>query len=423
MRTARQHAAISLFPDSHAEVTMKQPRHARPSLEQLEDRWCPAVTAAVKNGILTVAGTPAASTDTVLVKETAANTFEVDDGSTVVASGLTGATSVKLSLIGSTDIVSVDLGGNTLAGNLCASLGSTSTTLTVFDGSISGRLKVSGQGSGDAVTLGGTGTTLTVADDSSVNLGTQAGNSVTVLSGVTFSGDLFIAAASATIDGTVDGDLSVNSSPHGFGGGGCGGGFGDVGGFGGGARFGGGCGGHSQGGSSSSTTSSSLTLGSTASVGGNLSFAASGTSDSVDIAGKVSGNLRVTMLGSTETATLESTASVGGKAAFAFGNGTDTLSLAGTIGTSGNTGTALTVTAGSGANKVSILDSAVINGGARIRLGSGANAVSLQDSATVTGTFALKAGSASTFHGSTQTNHPTLDLSGFQGTQDNSANP
>src|SRR5689334_14499377 len=134
---------------------MKQHSQARPSLEQLEDRWCPAVTASVKNSVLTVAGTPASSTDTILVKETAANTFEVDDGSTVVASGLT-ATSVKLNLSGSTDIVSVDLEGNTLAGSLSANLGSTSTTLTVADDSISGRLTVSGRGTGDAVTLGST---------------------------------------------------------------------------------------------------------------------------------------------------------------------------------------------------------------------------------------------------------------------------
>jgi fibronectin-binding autotransporter adhesin len=386
---------------------MKQPLRARPSLEPLEDRWCPTVTASVTNGVLTVAGSPAAATDTVLVKETAAGTFEVDDGSTVIASGLTTVTSVKLGLTGATDIIDVDLGGNTLSGNLSAALGTTATTLTVADGTISGNLAVSGQGSADSVTVGGTGTTLTVAKDSSINLGSQAGNSVTVLSGATFSDDLFIAAASVTVNGTVGGNLDVSSTAAG---GSCGGGFGFFRGF----------AGHGAHGSASS--SSSLTLGSTGSVGGNLDFSANGSSDSVDIAGTVSSSLKVKLTGTTETATLESTASVG-KADFTFGNGTDTLTLAGTIGASGGTGTVLSVTAGGGANTVSILDSAVINGSAWVKLGSGTNAVSLHDSATVTGTFALKAGTATTLHGSTQTNHATLDLTGFKGTQDSSPNP
>jgi hypothetical protein len=52
-----------------------------------------------------------------------------------------------------------------------------------------------------------------------------------------------------------------------------------------------------------------------------------------------------------------------------------------------------------------------------------ANAISLHDWAAITGTFTLKAGAASTFHGSTQTNHPTLDLTRFKGTQDGGPNP
>src|SRR5579885_2520450 len=225
---------------------MKERQSARPSLEQLEARWCPAVTASVKNGILTVSGTPASSADTILVKETAANAFEVDAGSTVVASGLTGVSTVKLALTGSTDVVSVDLGGNTLSGSLTANLGNTNTTLTVADGTISGALRVSGGSSGtDTFTLGGSGTTLTVADDSSVKLSTQAGNSVDVLSGVTLSDDFFASAASVTlesgatvtdtfkatgstvtVDGTVGGNLDVNGGPVGLGGCGGFGGFG-----------------------------------------------------------------------------------------------------------------------------------------------------------------------------------------------------
>ncbi len=418
---------------------MKERQRARPSLEQLEDRWCPAVTASVKNGILTVSGTPASSADTILVKETAANAFEVDDGSTVVASGLTGVSTVKLALTGSTDVVSVDLGGNTLSGSLTANLGNTNTTLTVADGTISGALRVSGGSSGtDTFTLGGSGTTLTVADDSSVKLSTQAGNSVDVLSGVTLSDDFFASAASVTlesgatvtdtfkatgstvtVDGTVGGNLDVNGGPVGLGGCGGFGGFGRRGSLF--APFGGTRGGFA--GSGSGQTSTALTLGSRGSVGGNLNFSGNGSSDSMDIAGTVSGAANVRLSGSSESATVESGASIGQSANFVFGNGTDSLTVAGTIGTSGYTGTLLTVSVGGGANTLSTLDSAAINGSARIRLGSGTDTVSLQDSATVTGTFTLTGGASSTFHGSTQTNHPTLSLTNFKGTQDSSPNP
>src|SRR5205823_2804271 len=124
------------------------------------------------------------------------------------------------------------------------------------------------------------------------------------------------------------------------------------------------------------------------------------------------------------TATLASGSGVGGRADFVFDGGDNTLSVAGTVGTSGNTGTALTVTAGNGANTVNVVGSAVINGGAKVRLGSGANNVSLEDAATVTATFTLKAAAASKFHGSAQpATHATLDLSGFKGTVDSSPNP
>jgi hypothetical protein len=169
--------------------------------------------------------------------------------------------------------------------------------------------------------------------------------------------------------------------------------------------------------------STSFTLGSSGSVADNLYLFSHGNGDSVDIAGKVSGRAVVRMFGNYSTATVEDGASIGERADFAFGNGTDSLTLAGTIGTTGNTGTALTVTAGRGANTVQILGTAVINGDARLRLGSGANVISLHDAATVTGTFALRAGNASAFDGSVQPNHKTLDLSAFKGTQNNGQNP
>jgi hypothetical protein len=394
---------------------MNQRYRTRPSVEQMEDRWCPTVTASVKNGILTVAGTPTNATDLIQVKETAANTFEVDEAGTVVASGLT-ATSIKLNLSGTSDLVSVDLGGNTLAGSLVANLGNTSTNLTMADGTISGALNVSGRGT-DTVTLGSTDTTLSVARDSAVDLDNSTTAIVDVLSGVSFTDDLFASGTSVTLaaGATVKDWLAIQGGRSGV--------TANVNGtVGGGLIVKGGFGGFC-GGSSSTTSTTSLTFGSTGSVGGSLFFASGGTNDNLDIAGKVSGGVKAVMLGSNETATLESGASIGGRADFLFGKGTDSLMIAGTIGASGNTKTALSVETGNGGNTIEIPGSAVINGSVRIRLGSGTNTVSLHDPATVTGTFTLKDGTATTFHGSTQTNHPTLDMTGFKGTQDSSANP
>jgi hypothetical protein len=395
---------------------MRQLAYSRPTLEHLENRWAPTILASVKNGILTVSGAADNSTDTVLVKETSANTFEVDDvtsggSSTVVASGLTDVNSVRLNLTGTSNILSVDLGGNTLAGSLIANLGNTNNSLSVADGTISGSLRVRGGSGTDAVTIGSADTTLTVAHDSSVRLESLSGDSIKVLSGVTFQDDLSGSAASTTLNQ----GSTVQDSLHVFGGGG------DSsvtvnGTVGGNLSVGGGFCHHDQAGSTS------LTLGASGSVGGNLYFSGSGASDNLDIAGTITGNAFVRMFGSNNSATVESTASIGG-ADFRFGNGSSALTLAGTIGTSGSTGTVLRVSTGNGADTVTFSASAVINGNARVRLGSGADNVSLKDSAIVTGTFALQGRAASSFHGSATTNHPTLDLSAFKGTTDSSPNP
>jgi hypothetical protein len=387
---------------------MKLRSRARPTLERLEDRWCPTISAVVKHGVLTVSGAAVNPTDTVLVKETAPNTFEVDDNGAPVATGLANVSSIKLKLTGASNVISVDLGGNTLTGSLTAYLGKTNNTLSIADGTISGRLAVLGGSGTDSVTLGNVDTTLTVARDSAVLLGSQTGNSVEVSTGVTFSDDLAASGATVALDsgstvsdwlGVAGGSITVNGTV-------------------GGSLVAGG-----EFGEHRATGSTSLTLGSTGSVAGSLYFFGHGSGDSVDIAGTVSGRAEVRLFGNNSTTTVEKGASIGGRADFVFANGTDSLTLAGTIGTAGNTGTALTVRGGNGATTVDILGTAVINGDARLRLGSGANQVSLHDPATVTGTFALKAGAASTFHGSVQPNHKTLDLTAFQGTQDNSPNP
>jgi hypothetical protein len=419
---------------------MKQQLRARLSLEPLESRWCPALTAGVSHGLLTISGAAASPSDTITVKETAANTFEVDDNGTAVSTDLANVNSVRINLSGSAGhILNVDLGTFTLSGNLSINLGGGTNALNVSDGSITGRLSIAGGSGTDTVDLGGTGT-LSVGKNTLVDLGAPADNSLTVQSGVTLSGslvtggvnnvtlaqgssvarDLLIfggnSGSTVDVEGSVGRDLAVVNPFF-------------------------------AGNQQSSTT---LTLGSTASVGndliflnarsnafnsqlttaagstigGSLYYLGSGKGDVVDLAGSVAKNALLDMRGGNNQVTLESGATISGAAGFFFGNGDNALKLDGTIGTSGSTATTLFVAAGSGSNTVTLDPTATVNGSARIRLGSGNNTLDLHDAATITGTLTAKGGgnSSSTFHGSTTTSHPNLNVTGFPNT-DGSANP
>jgi hypothetical protein len=411
---------------------MKQPLRARPCLEQLEARWCPALTATVNNGILTVTGAAASPSDTITVKETVANTFEVDDNGTAVSSGLSNVNSVRIALTGTAGhILDVDLGTFTLAGNLSVNLGGGTNTATVTDGTISGRLTVLGGSGTDAVTLGGTGT-LSVGKDTLIGFGAAGNDSLTLDSGVSLSGNLITedannltlakgssvaktlpilgGSAGNTIDveGTVGQDLAV-LNPF----------------------FGG-----------NQQSSTALTLGAAASVGQDLVFInspfgnglgsqlttkagskvghdlvylGSGQGDVVDLAGSIGNNAVLALWGGNNKATLESGASVAGHAAFLFGNGNNSLTVDGTVGTSGNTDTALLVLGGRGNDTVTLHGSATVNGNAQVLLSSGVNTLDLRDGATITGTLTARGGgnAGSTFRGSSTKTHPTLNVTGF----------
>src|SRR5438128_2255848 len=142
---------------------MKQQQRVRLRLEQLEDRWVPAaLSASVTNGLLSVTGVPAAATDVVTVKETAPNTFEVDDGATVVGSSsvLVNVNNVNINLGGPAAKLNVDLGNDSI-GNLAINLGSDTTGLaTIEHGNITGRLTIHGSSSSDSIVLGSASTAL-----------------------------------------------------------------------------------------------------------------------------------------------------------------------------------------------------------------------------------------------------------------------
>jgi hypothetical protein len=406
---------------------MRQQLRARPSLERLEDRWCPALTGAVKNGVLTVTGT-GTGTINVVESATTAGKFTVSDANPADGGTFTGVNSVRLNLTGG-NTVNVDLSKNALADDLFVKLGNGPNSLTVADGTIAGAVNVQGGTATDVVTLGSTGTTLKVGENVDVALGQPANDSLTVKSGVTLSGSLTADAvnlitlangssvaknlvilgggAGNTIDveGTVSHDLDLVNPPfHG----------------------------NAQGGTS-------LTLGATASVGHDLRFVnslvnghpsqlttaagskvghdlfylASGKGDTLNLAGGVGGDATFLMGGGDNKVTVAKGATFGDEVGFHFEGGNNTLTFDGSAGPKGSKANNLSVTAGKGNNTITIQGDAVVNGDASIKLGAGKNVVTLANAATVTGTLTASAGKASTFNGHETATHMKLVITGF----------
>src|SRR5262245_15252106 len=114
----------------------------RLALECLEDRWCPALTATLASGTLTITG--AADTAVNITQDsTTPGTINVLDGSSAVSdSPFTGVTSIRLNLTSADDDVHIDLGGQTFTGNVVANLGGGADSVTLLNGSIDGNLAV-----------------------------------------------------------------------------------------------------------------------------------------------------------------------------------------------------------------------------------------------------------------------------------------
>src|SRR4029450_3380430 len=99
---------------THPENTpMKPPRRARLGLERLEARECPAITASLYAGNLTVSGFP---TGLLAITETAANVFPGQEGASVI--GSYSANNITVRLTFRPDDVNVQLIPVGLAGNL-----------------------------------------------------------------------------------------------------------------------------------------------------------------------------------------------------------------------------------------------------------------------------------------------------------------
>jgi hypothetical protein len=151
---------------------------SRPSVEPLEDRWVPAVSATISSGTLLITGAAVNPGDTIAITQTGPGEFTVTDGGNPVAvSGSGAVTDVVLRLGRANDNVSIDLGASPLAGSVSARLGGGKDSLAVLRGTIGGDLEVTGGPGRDAVsvadgvTVNGTLAVATAGGDDSVTVG------------------------------------------------------------------------------------------------------------------------------------------------------------------------------------------------------------------------------------------------------------
>src|SRR5262245_33244071 len=109
----------------------------RLAVERLEDRWCPAVTATLRSGTLFISGSADNGAIAITQDATTAGTINVLDGTTAVSGApFTGVKNIRLNLTSADDKVTIDLGGQTLSGNINANLGDGANDLTVTDGTL-----------------------------------------------------------------------------------------------------------------------------------------------------------------------------------------------------------------------------------------------------------------------------------------------
>src|SRR5262245_49008685 len=116
---------------------------SRPSVEPLEDRRVPAVSATISAGTLLVTGAADHPGAPIVITQTDPGVFTVTDGGTPVAvSGSGPVTDVVLRLGRTNDNVTLDLGASPLAGSVSARLGGGKDSLTVLGGTVGGNLEV-----------------------------------------------------------------------------------------------------------------------------------------------------------------------------------------------------------------------------------------------------------------------------------------
>jgi fibronectin-binding autotransporter adhesin len=363
-------------------------KKSRLVVEALENRWCPALTATLNTGVLTVSGTADNGSIAIVQDSSTAGKISVSDGAVAVSgSPFSGVNTIRLVLTAADDHVRVNLGGQKLAGNIFAHLGDGANDLKVKNGAIGGALSVSAGLGDDSVTLGDGTTALTIKD---VSLGLDGGiDTVNVNSGVTvtrffsttYANNVTLAAGSTTdyvfirggsagntinLNGDVTGSVSIDSY----------------------FCFG---------------SSAGTTVNINGEVDGNVGFLGSNMPDTFNVAGNIGKSVYAATLGGNDSISI--TGAVTANLVLDAGSGDDVMSLNNVVG-----GQAF-VFGGAGNDSLTIGASAHFLSTAVVSMGAGNDSVTLNDSAQFT-TLLINGGTGTdTFNGNP--NRPGLTLISF----------
>lgn len=185
----------------------------KPFLEQLEDRWQPALLLQLNaSGNLTgIFGTP---NGTVILLQTGDNQFEIMEGANDLGTySVVGNLRVSLgNSVAPAPALVVDLGGFEFGGNMDLTTGNATNgyDVLVSNGTIDGNLNVTTGNGPDSVIIGGEGG-VTVDGNTSVN--TANGADTVLLTGSTFDGNVTVRGANTfTTDSNIGGFFTFDSS-------------------------------------------------------------------------------------------------------------------------------------------------------------------------------------------------------------------
>ncbi len=202
---------------------MKQLRRLPLHLEVLEDRWVPATVRFISGSLFVSNPLITGGSASLTLKQTAANTFQVLDGSANVGT-YSGLSNLYVTGSNAKDTITVNLNGNAYTGNLFVSSGNGNDTVALANsgaaaGTVAGNVNVLTGLGDDSVGINSGSSTIAVGGAVQVN--SQQGNDTFTLGNgngaTTVGGDLMVAGfANVTLGAgqsdSVGGNLTIQSA-------------------------------------------------------------------------------------------------------------------------------------------------------------------------------------------------------------------
>lgn len=340
---------------------MSVSRQRKLSFERLEARDCPTVYANVFFGNLNIT---AVNSTSLAILQLDADSYQITENGTnvITRDGVTGSLNIKnIGWNGAN--VSIDFNGMGTVKNVSNAFLTTGVnSLSIVNGTITGKLFVFGGIKADNVTLGDGEVGLDVNGYATVNLFSGGGDSLTVNSNVTFGSSLSTSlienvtlASGSTVTGSAFFLAGLKGNTYNL-----------EGAVNGSVWYTGGLG------------SDSFTASATSTIGDDLTMFLLGGNDTVNLEGSIADNLKIVSSGFGGTKTINLGGTVGNNAVIYLGWGNDVVNFTGSV---ANT---LTVHTGFGNDTVTFDDASTVTT-ANVNLGPGDDIFNLGAAATVSG--------------------------------------